>query len=60
MLGDFQATGRHLTRGIGGVTGVDIVRDQAGRDRLLRVKHGDGQTILTLTRYAPGVPRRTA
>ena len=50
MLGDFQATGRHLTRGIGGVTGVDIIKDQAGRDRLLRIKHGDGQTILTLTR----------
>ena len=50
MLGDFDATGRHLTRGIGGVTGVDILRDQAGFDRVLRVRHGDGQTILSLAR----------
>lgn len=50
MLGDFNATGRHLTRGIGGVTAVDILRDETGRDRVLRISHGDGQTILSLSR----------
>jgi nucleotide-binding universal stress UspA family protein len=50
MLGDFNATGRHLTRSIGGVTAVDILRDDAGRDRVLRIQHGDGQTMLTLSR----------
>lgn len=50
MLGDFEATGRHLTRGIGGVTGIDILRDEHDRDRVLRVQHGQGQTIVTLAR----------
>jgi hypothetical protein len=50
MLGDFQGTGRHLTRGIGGVTAIDVLRDEQGRDLILRVAHGTGQTILTLAR----------
>ena len=50
MLGDFDGDGRHLTRGIGGVTGIDLLRDESGRDWVLRIAHGDGQTILTLQR----------
>jgi nucleotide-binding universal stress UspA family protein len=50
MLGDFEGTGRHLTRGIGGVTAIDVLRDEQGRDLILRVAHGTGQTILTFTR----------
>jgi nucleotide-binding universal stress UspA family protein len=50
MLGDFEGTGRHLTRGIGGVTGVDILRDEKDRDWILRVSHSPGQTILAFTR----------
>jgi nucleotide-binding universal stress UspA family protein len=50
MLGDFEGVGRHLTRGISGVTGIDILRDEAGRDWVLRVAHRPGQTILTLQR----------
>ena len=50
MLGDFEGTGRHLTRGIGGVTGIDILRDEKGRDWILRIMHGAGQTILALAR----------
>ena len=50
MLGDFEGTGRHLTRGISGVTGIDILRDEGGRDWVLRVAHRPGQTILTLQR----------
>lgn len=50
MLGDFEGVGRHLTRGISGVTGIDLLRDERGRDWVLRVAHRPGQTILTLTR----------
>jgi len=50
MLGDFEGTGRHLTRGIGGVTSIDSLRDEHGRDMVLRIAHGTGQTILSLHR----------
>lgn len=50
MLGDFEGTRRHLTRGIGGVTAIDILRDEKGRDWILRISHGSGQTILALAR----------
>jgi nucleotide-binding universal stress UspA family protein len=50
MLGEFQGTGRHLTRGIGGVTAIDVLRDERGRDWILRVAHGTGQTILSFGR----------
>jgi len=50
MLGDASAGGRHLTRAIGEVTAVQVLRDRAGRDLLLRVAHGRGQTLLTLER----------
>lgn len=50
MMGDFGLKGRHLTRTIGGVTAVQVLRDRAGRDMLLRVAHGRGQTLLTLER----------
>lgn len=50
MLGDFGGDGRHLTRSIGGVTAVQVLRDRAGQDILLRVAHGRGQTLLTLER----------
>lgn len=48
MLGDFEGTRRHLTRGISNVHSVDVLRDVGGRDRVLRVAHGRGQTLLTL------------
>ena len=50
MLGDGSRDGRHLTRAIGHVTAVQVLRDRAGRDLLLRVAHGRGQTLLTLER----------
>ncbi len=50
MLGDFKGVGRHLTRGISGVTAIDLMRDDKGRDWILRIAHGTGQTILALTR----------
>lgn len=50
MLGDLKGTRRHLTRSIGGVTAIDILKDQKDRDWILRIAHGRGQTILTLSR----------
>lgn len=48
MLGDVEGTRRHLTRGIAHVESVDILQGSDGRDRVLRVAHGRGQTLLTL------------
>lgn len=50
MFGDQERTSRHLTRGIGNVRHVDLLKDAAGRDWVLRIAHGAGQTILTLAR----------
>lgn len=50
MLGDAEGARRHLTRGIANVESVDILKDTDGRDRVLRVAHGRGQTLLTLER----------
>jgi nucleotide-binding universal stress UspA family protein len=50
MLGELGTGRRHLTRDIGGVTGIDVLRDDTGRDVALRVAHGAGQTLLT---FAP-------
>jgi nucleotide-binding universal stress UspA family protein len=44
------AGGGHLTRNIGGVTAVQLLKDVNGRDAFLRVAHGRGQTLLTLER----------
>lgn len=48
MVGDLTGAARHLTRGIGTVTSIDLLKDARGRDWILRIAHGDGQTILTL------------
>ena len=50
MVGDFEGVGRHLTRGIAGVTGIDLLLDETRRDWILRIAHTPGQTILTLKR----------
>ncbi len=47
MLGD-QDGGNHLTKSITGVTGIDLVQGPDGRDRVLRIAHGSGQTLLTV------------
>jgi nucleotide-binding universal stress UspA family protein len=47
MLGELGDVGRHLTRGIGGVSRIDILKDDSGRDIALRIAHGFGQTLLT-------------
>ncbi|MEP7381543.1 MAG: universal stress protein [Gemmatimonadota bacterium] len=50
MMGEMDDPGQHLTRGIEDVRHVDLLKDGAGRDWVLRIAHGSGQTILTLLR----------
>ena len=50
MFGELGDVRRHLTRGIGGVTAIDVMRNESGRDIALRIVHGAGQTLLT---FAP-------
>ena len=38
---------RHLTRTIGDVDGIDVLRNERGDDIALRVSHGPGQPLLT-------------
>jgi nucleotide-binding universal stress UspA family protein len=49
MFGDDKLAGRHLTRGIRGVTSIAIMRDDKGRDMAMRIAHGAGLTLLTFT-----------
>jgi nucleotide-binding universal stress UspA family protein len=41
---------RHITRTIDQVTAVQVLRSRTGRDLMLRLAHGRGQTLLTLER----------
>ena len=50
MLGDCNASGRHLSRRIGSVGGLDVLTDEHGHDIALRIAHGSSQTLLT---FAP-------
>jgi nucleotide-binding universal stress UspA family protein len=50
MLGDQEGVRRHLTRGIANVRAIDELRDEHGRDWILRIRHGSGQTLLMLAR----------
>jgi hypothetical protein len=50
MLGKFRGVDRHLTRSIGDVHSIDRLRDEHGRDSILRIAHGNGQTMLTFER----------
>lgn len=49
MMGEQDST-QHFTRGVSDVRSVDLLRDAQGRDVVLRIAHGSGQTILTLVR----------
>ncbi len=49
MMGEPDST-QHFTRGVSDVKSVDILKDASGRDTVLRIAHGSGQTILTLVR----------
>jgi nucleotide-binding universal stress UspA family protein len=47
MFGDETGTGHHLTRGIGHVGSMALLRAAGGKDLALRIAHGRGQTLLT-------------
>lgn len=51
MLGDGDASSTHFVRGISGVSELEIVSDDDGRDRALRIVHGErgAQTMLAFT-----------
>jgi len=49
MFGELGTHGRHLSRSIGGVGGIDLLADYRGRDIALRIAHGAGQTLVTFT-----------
>jgi hypothetical protein len=38
----------HLTHTIPQATDIDVLADGAGRDQVLRIRHGEGQTLLRL------------
>ncbi len=48
MLGEMGESERHLSRGISDVRSIDVMRDPDGRDRALRIAHGEGQTLLLI------------
>jgi nucleotide-binding universal stress UspA family protein len=50
MLGQLGAGEPHLSRSIGGVDSLDVLTDPDDQDIALRLRHGEGQTILTLIR----------
>jgi nucleotide-binding universal stress UspA family protein len=47
MFGEPGDVRCHLTRSIGCVTRIDVLRDDQDRDIALRIAHGVGQTLLT-------------
>jgi nucleotide-binding universal stress UspA family protein len=49
MFGEGGAGRHHLTRGISGVTSIDVLRGDAGEDLAIRIGHGAGQTLLTFS-----------
>ena len=49
MFGDGRAGGRHISRAIGGVTSIMVLRDEKQRDLAIRIAHGAGLTLLTFT-----------
>lgn len=51
MLGELGAGEPHLTRSIAGVDAIAILTNEAGQDVALRLRHGSGQTVLSLVPY---------
>ena len=49
VLGEIGGVGRQLIRRIGGVDSIEVLRNEAGQAIALRMSHGAGQTLLTLT-----------
>jgi hypothetical protein len=51
MLGEQGSVERHLTHSIEGARELGFLRDDAGRDRALRIVHDGGQTLLRFVEY---------
>jgi len=49
MLGEIGGIGRQLMRSMGDVDGIEVLRNETGKGIALRMLHGAGQTLLTLT-----------
>ena len=49
MLGAVGDMKRHLSRGIGDVTSIDVTTDGNGLDLGLRIAHGVGETVVSFT-----------
>jgi hypothetical protein len=47
MFGEMGRVSNHLTRSIGDVSSIDVLRNEDGRDLAIRIAHGTGQTLLT-------------
>jgi nucleotide-binding universal stress UspA family protein len=47
MLGDFEGTRRHVTHTVAGVSSVDLLLDDEGRDKALRIGYDGGQVLCT-------------
>jgi nucleotide-binding universal stress UspA family protein len=46
-FGDARRAGHQLTRSMCDLTGIDVLRNDTGRDLALRIGHGTGWTLLT-------------
>jgi nucleotide-binding universal stress UspA family protein len=49
LLGEIGGIGRQLTRAMGDVDRIEILTNESGREIALRMTHGAGQTLLTLS-----------
>ena len=48
MFGEIGGIGRQLTRSMGDVDSIEVLRNETGQAIALRMMHGAGQTLLTL------------
>ena len=48
VFGETGGIGRQLTRSMGDVDSIEVLRNESGQDIALRMSHGAGQTLLTL------------
>jgi nucleotide-binding universal stress UspA family protein len=48
VFGEIGRIGRQLTRSMGDVDGIEVLRNESGQEIALRMSHGAGQTLLTL------------
>jgi Family of unknown function (DUF5335) len=46
MLGPLEGTDQHITHVVHDVVSIDVLKRTENQDEVMRVAHGDGQTIL--------------